>query len=256
MTSAEGDGEVRFEHGDGGIAVLTLDRPRALNAINLGMRDQLWQWLEFMRDDPELRAVIVRGAGERAFCAGADVTEFGSAPSYLAARDARRNRDVWGLMAELPVPLVAAVHGWALGAGCELSMLCDVRIAAEDARFGMPEVNLGYIPSAGGTQTLPRTIPRGAAAGMILSGEPIDAACALRWGLVQRVTPSADLDRAAREVATTLAGQPHAALRAARAALRLAADLPLTQGLAASRLLGLNLLRGADDPVRLARWRP
>jgi enoyl-CoA hydratase/carnithine racemase len=250
------EGTVRLERGDDGIAVLTLDRPEALNAINLEMRDQLWQWLEFMRADPDLRAVIVRGEGDRAFSAGADVTEFGTAPAYLAARDARRQRDLWGVMAELPVPLVAAVHGWALGAGCELSLLCDIRIAADDARFGLPEVNLGYIPSAGGTQTLPRAIPPGAAAAMILSGEPIDAATALRWGLVQRVVARGDLNEVARDIARRLAGQPREAVRAAREALRSAADLPLAQALASSRLSALRLLRAQSPREALARWRP
>jgi enoyl-CoA hydratase/carnithine racemase len=250
------DGQVCFARGDDGIAVLTLDRPQRLNAINLAMRDQLWTWLEFARDDPDLRCLIVRGAGDQAFCAGADVTEFGSAPSYLAARDARRQRDVWGLMATLPVPLVAAVQGWALGAGCELSLLCDIRVAAENARFGLPEVKLGYIPSAGGTQTLPRTIPRGAALGMILSGEPIDAATALQWGLVQRVVPRADLDAAARAVAERLAQQPPAALRLTREALRIAGDVPLSQGLRLSRQLALQALRAQPERATLAAWRP
>lgn len=250
------DGLVSFERSDDGIAVLTLDRPRALNAINMAMRDQLWSWLEFARDDPDLRCLIVRGAGDQAFCAGADVKEFGSAPSYLASRDARRQRDVWGLMAELPVPLVAAVHGWALGAGCELSLLCDIRIAAENARFGLPEVKLGYIPSAGGTQTLPRTIPRGAALSMILSAEPIEAQTALLWGLVQRVVPRADLDAEAYAIAAKLAAQPPAALQLTRQALRLAADLPLAQGLRLSRQLALRALRAQPERAALVSWRP
>ena len=249
------DGAVLFERGDDGIATLTLDRPQALNAINMGMRDQLWQWLEFMRDDPDLRAVIVRGAGDRAFSAGADVTEFGTAPSFLAARDARRQRDLWGVMSELPVPLIAAVHGWALGAGCELSLLCDVRIAAEDARFGLPEVNLGYIPSAGGTQTLPRTIPRGAAAAMILSGEPIDAYRALRWGLVHRVVPRGELDAAAGALAARIAGLPPSAVRAAREALRCAGELPLGQGLRQVRTLALRLAPESVAITALANYR-
>src|SRR5947209_5956713 len=140
------------------------------------MRDRLWSLLEAVRDDPEVRVIGLKGAGDRAFCSGADVKEFGTAPSYIAARDARLQRDLWGTMLASDKPFVAAVHGWALGAGCEMSLLCDFRIAADDARFGLPEVTLGYIPSAGGTQTLARTVPPGVALGMVLTGEPIDAA--------------------------------------------------------------------------------
>ncbi len=210
-----------------GVARLTLNRPQALNAVNLAMRDELWVLLQAVRDDPDVRAVVVRGAGERAFCAGADVKEFGTAPSFVEARRARRERDLWGLLLALPKPLVAAVHGWALGAGCELSLLCDLRIAAEDARFGLPEVNLGYIPSAGGTQTLPRVIPRGVALQMILSGEPVDAATALRLGLVHRVVPPAELDAAALAMAERLARLPPAYVAAIKRAVNDALDLPL-----------------------------
>ncbi len=210
-----------------GVARLTLNRPQALNAVNLAMRDELWVLLQAVRDDPDVRAVVVRGAGERAFCAGADVKEFGTAPSFVEARRARRERDLWGLLLALPKPLVAAVHGWALGAGCELSLLCDLRIAAEDARFSLPEVNLGYIPSAGGTQTLPRVIPRGVALQMILSGEPVDAATALRLGLVHRVVPPAELDAAALAMAERLARLPPAYVAAIKRAVNDALDLPL-----------------------------
>ncbi len=144
---------VRYDK-DGAVAWLTLNRPSALNAVNLAMRDAFWSLLEAVRDDPDVRAVVIQGAGDRAFCAGADITEFGTAPSLIEARRARRERDLWELMRGLPKPLVAAVHGWALGAGCEMSLLCDIRIAADDARFGLPEVTLGYIPSAGGTQPM------------------------------------------------------------------------------------------------------
>jgi enoyl-CoA hydratase/carnithine racemase len=211
----------------GPVARLTLNRPAALNAVNLAMRDELWVLLQAVRDDPDVRAVLIRGAGERAFCAGADVKEFGSAPSLVEARRARRERDLWGMMLDLPKPLVAAIHGWALGAGCELSLLCDVRIAAEDARFGLPEVALGYIPSAGGTQTLPRTIPCSAAVQMILTGAPINAPTALRLGLIHAVVPRGALDAAAQRAAESLARLSPEFVAAAKAALRDGQDLPL-----------------------------
>ena len=212
---------------DGPVARLTLNRPSALNAVNLAMRDELWVLLQAVRDDPDVRAVVIRGAGERAFCAGADVKEFGTAPSVVEARRARQERDLWGLMLALPKPLVAAIHGWALGAGCEMSLLCDLRIAADDARLGLPEVTLGYIPSAGGTQTLPRVVPRGVAMHMVLSGEPIDVQTALRAGLIHRVVPRHTLDAEVERTARRLADLPPAYVAAVKQAVNTGLDLPL-----------------------------
>lgn len=244
---------------EGAIAWLTLNRPEALNAVNLEMRDLLWVLLGAVRDDPDVRVVVFRGAGDRAFSAGADVREFGTAPSYLAARDARRDRDLWGAMLALPKPLIAAIHGWALGAGCEMSLYCDFRIATEDARFGLPEVTLGYIPSAGGTQTLPRQIPSGVALGMVMTGEPIDARRALQLGLVERVVPRARLYDEVRALANLLLLRPACGIQLAREALRTAADLPLSQGLAVAGRLGQRALRearGAEAGSLLAAWTP
>ncbi|MYH67564.1 MAG: enoyl-CoA hydratase/isomerase family protein [Dehalococcoidia bacterium] len=186
---------VLFEIDERGVATITLNRPERLNAINMAMRDLLWEYLEACRDNPDVRAILFRGEG-RAFSAGADISEFGTASSLWASRRARHERDVWGLMLSLPVPLVARMHGFCFGAGLELPLCCDVRVAAEDTQFALPEVTLGYIPSAGGTQTLPRTIPPGAAADLILTGEPVGTAEALRWGLITRVAPAAALDAA------------------------------------------------------------
>src|SRR5436853_923054 len=121
---------LRYEKDDDGIAWLTLDRPEVLNALNLAMLDALWSALEAVRDDPEVRVAVLRGAGERAFSAGADISEFGTAPSFVESRRARRDRDVWALMLSMPKPLVASVHGFAYGAGCEMALLCDIRIAS------------------------------------------------------------------------------------------------------------------------------
>ena len=233
----------------GPVARLTLNRPSALNAINLAMRDELWLLLQAVRDDPDVRAVVVRGAGERAFCAGADVKEFGTAPSLAEARRARRERDVWGLMASLPKPLVAAMHGWALGAGCELSLLCDFRIAADDTRIGLPEVTLGYIPSAGGTQTLPRHTPRSLAMQMILSGEPVDAVTALRAGLIHRIVPRSELDVEADALAARLAQLPSAYVAAMKQAVNGGLDLPLPQALAREAELVALVPRTSGDAM-------
>lgn len=186
---------VLFGIDERGVATITLNRPERLNAINMAMRDLLWEYLQACRDHPDVRAICFRGEG-RAFSAGADISEFGTAPSLWESRRARHERDLWGLMLSLSVPLVARMHGFCFGAGLELPLCCDVRVAAEGTRFALPEVTLGYIPSAGGTQTLPRTIPPGAAADLILTGEPVGTEEALRWGLVDLAVPEGRLDEA------------------------------------------------------------
>ncbi len=191
---------VRFELDARGVATITLDRPERLNAINMAMRDQLWEHLAACRDIPEARVIVFRGEG-RAFSAGADISEFGTAPSIIASRQARHDRDVWWELLNHRCITIAALHGYCFGAGLELPLCCDVRVASDDATFALPEVTLGYIPSAGGTQTLPRLIPPGVAAGIILSGEPIDATSAARWGLVDRVVSLSELDAAVEAVA-------------------------------------------------------
>ena len=235
-----------------GIAWITLNRPDVLNAINMRMRDELWDLVHAVRDDPEVRLVIFKGAGERAFSAGADISEFGTAPSYVESRRARRQRDLWGFMLCMEKPLIAAIHGHALGAGIELPMCCDIRIASEDARLGLPEVSLGYIPSAGGTQTLPRLIPPGVAMHMILTGDPIDAATALRYGLVQRVVPRQRLYQEAESLARTLMSRGPLALRLAKRAVLEGLDLPLAQGLALERRLARRALASADAQEGIA----
>ena len=214
-----------------GIAWVTLNRPAVLNAINLQMRDDLWTVLDAIDLDPDVGVAIFHGAGERAFSSGADISEFGTAPSYDAARRARLGRDLWDRMRRTQKPLIAAIQGYAFGAGCELALLCDLRIVSEDARLGLPETALGYIPTAGGSQTLPRTIGRGLALDLILSADPITAAQALEWGLVQRVVPRAELGPTAEGLARRLLSFPQAAVRLANRALVEGADLPLTEAI-------------------------
>ncbi|MCC6959262.1 MAG: enoyl-CoA hydratase/isomerase family protein [Dehalococcoidia bacterium] len=183
---------VRLAIDDRGVATITLDRPERLNAINMAMRDELWEHLAACRDIPDVRVIVFRGEG-RAFSAGADISEFGTAPSVIAARSARHNRDVWWELLNHRCVTIACLHGFCFGAGLELPLCCDVRMAVEGATFALPEVTLGYIPSAGGTQTLPRIIPPGIAASMILTGEPIGMAAAVRWGLVDRAVTESEL---------------------------------------------------------------
>jgi enoyl-CoA hydratase/carnithine racemase len=239
--SASQDPPLLFEKRGDGIARLTLNRPDVLNAMNMAVRDELWSALLAVRDDPDVRVVLFCGAGDRAFSAGADVSEFGTAPSYVEARRARQDRDVWGLMLSTMKPMVAAIHGYAYGAGCELSLLCDIRIASEDAKFALPEVTLGYIPSAGGTQTLPRAIPPGIARELVLSGEPIDAQRALAAGLVSRVVPLERLDGEAMEIATKLASLPAEAMRGAKEAMVRGTGLPLDEALRLEAMIAARL---------------
>jgi enoyl-CoA hydratase/carnithine racemase len=221
-----------YEKEPEGLAWITFNRPEVLNAINMAMRDDLWDVMHAVRDDPDVRVVIFKGAGDRAFSAGADISEFGTAPSYAEARRARVERDLWGFMLSLDKVLIAAIHGFALGAGIELPMCCDFRLASEDARLGLPEVGLGYIPSAGGTQTLPRHIPPGIAMHMVLTGYPIDAQTAYRYGLVQRVVPRERLYAEADALARKVLSQPANAVRLAKRAVVEGMELPLAQGLA------------------------
>ena len=229
-----------------GIAWITLNRPDVLNAINMRMRDELWDVMHAVRDDPEVQVVIFKGAGERAFSAGADISEFGTAPSYVESRRARRQRDLWGLILSLEKPLIAAIHGYALGAGIELPMCCDLRIASEDARLGLPEVSLGYIPSAGGTQTLPRHIPPGVAMQMILTGDPIDAQTALTYGLVQRVVPRNRLYDEAEALARKVVSHPAAATALTKRAIRDGSEMALGQALALESRLAAQALASED----------
>ena len=226
---------------DGGIVRLTLNRPEVLNAQNLQMRDDLWDAFHAFRDDPDARVLVLRGEGS-AFSAGADISDFGTAPSYVESRRARHERDLWDLLLHMPKPTIAAVHGYALGAGCEMALLCDLRIAADDVRFGLPEVSLGYIPSAGGTQTLPRLIPPGVAVQMILTGDPVDAHEAYRLRLVHRVVPRDELDGAADAWARTLDERDPRALSYAKEAVVRGLDLSLADGLALEAALNRKLM--------------
>lgn len=219
------------------IAYITLNRPDVLNRYNVQMRDELYQVLTAVRDDPDVLAVIIKGAGERAFCVGADLTEFGTAPSPIVAREVRWERDVWGIISRLKQPLIAAVHGYVFGSGMELALFCDIRIASEDAVFGLPEVSLGMIPAAGGTQTLPRTIGRGRALQILLTGERINATEAFRIGLVNTVVSRDRLLDASEKMARSISSRNPIAVKCAKMAVRRGLDLSLEEGLALERRL-------------------
>src|SRR5512137_2919621 len=157
------------------VAYITLNRPNALNAYNIRMRDELFEALGAIQEDDEIKVTILKGAGEKAFCAGADLTEFLTAPPPVFARKARFERDIWGRFLSIQKPFIAALHGYVIGSGIEMSLCCDIRLATEDARFSLPEINLGMIPAAGGTQTLPRIIGQAHAMNLLLGGGYIEA---------------------------------------------------------------------------------
>ena len=215
---------------DDGVARISLNRPPRLNAYNMQMRDDFFQALTAVRDDPEVRALLLTGEG-RAFCAGADLTEFGTAPSLAAARRVRWQRDVWGLLLRLPQPTVAAVHGHCIGSGVELALLCDLCIAADDAQFALPETQLGMIPAAGGTQTLPRALGPSRALDLLLTGRRFGAAEALSLGMITRIAPPGGLAAAAWALARRLAARPPAAVAALKRALREGAGMSLESAL-------------------------
>jgi enoyl-CoA hydratase/carnithine racemase len=214
---------------EGAIARITLNRPEVLNAYNTAMHDELTEALSAVRDDSELRVLVLNGVG-RAFCAGADLTEFGTAPSPTTARHIRFARDPWSLLEDLPVPSIAALHGYAFGSGLEMALLCDLRVAADDAELALPEVRWGLIPAAGGTQTLPRTALPGRALELALTGRRLSAHEAMQYGLVSRVVPSGELSAYVARMADELARLDPRAVRAVRRAVREGQDLPLVDG--------------------------
>ena len=216
---------------DGSVAEIALNRPMVLNAHNMQMRDDLYEALEAVRDDPSVNSVLLRGEGERAFCTGADLTEFGTAPSRVIARQVRWERDLWGLFLAIDRPIVAALHGFVIGSGVEMALLCDMRIASEDAVFGMPEAALGLIPAAGGTQTLPRTLGAPRALQALLGGERIPASRAIAFGLAHRVVPRERLLEEARALARRLAELPAQPVRAVKRAMLRGMDMPLERAL-------------------------
>lgn len=224
----------------GPIAIVTLDRPAVLNAYDRAMRDDLFEALAAIDDDPGLRVLVVRGAG-RAFSSGGDLTEFGSAPSPVVARAVRFQRDVWGRLLGLRAATVAAVHGAAVGGGMEMALLCDLRVAATNARFALPETGLGMIPGVAGTQTLPRAAGEARALDLTLGGRTLDARGALRAGLVHRVVPAARLMATAMRLARRVAAYDPARVHALRRCVRAAFDGPLASGLALERRLALGL---------------
>jgi enoyl-CoA hydratase len=234
------------------VATVTLNRPDVHNAMNEVMRRDLTRCFEGVATDEDVKVVVVTGAGERAFSAGADIREFVEPLVPVRFREQRRRLDFRQAMDRCSQPIIAAVNGFALGGGLELALACDIRIAALGATLGLTEINLAIIPGGGGTQRLPRLVGRGKALEMILTGARIPADEALRIGLVERVVPTGEALKAAIELARAIAAKAPVALRYAKEAVVKGLELPLTDGL---RLEGdlSTLLRTTEDRVEGAK---
>lgn len=232
---------------DGPVAVVSLNRPKVLNALNSLMIGELGEAFDSLERDADVRAVIVTGTGERAFAAGADIAELAALPSALGgAEQARRGQGLTLQIERLRVPVIAAVNGFALGGGCELALACDIRIASDAAKFGQPEVNLGLMPGYGGTQRSARLLGRGMAMYLCLSAQIVSAADALRIGLVERVVAPAELLPESKRLAGLIASKGPLAVGATKRAIREGIALSLESGLALEAL-GFGTLVDTED---------
>jgi enoyl-CoA hydratase len=214
----------------GRVAVITINRPQKLNALNIQTRAEGAAALEELREDESVRVVVITGAGEKAFVAGADIGEF-EGRTAVSQRDVMTARSLFTAVDTFPKPVIAMINGFCLGGGCELALSCDIRVASETARFGQPEINLGIIPGGGGTQRLTRLVGEGKAMELILTGDMIDAQHAYSLGLVNLVVPAADLEAKTLELANRIAEKSPVALRMAKEAVKTAARANLDEGL-------------------------
>ena len=234
------------------VATITLNRPNVHNAMNDVMRRELTRCFEALAADDDVKVIVVTGAGDKAFSAGADIREFVEPLVPVRFREHRRRVDFRQAMDRCPQPILAAVNGFAFGGGLELALACDIRVAAANATMGLTEIDLAIIPGGGGTQRLPRLVGRGKALEMILTGARIPAEEALSIGLVERVAPAGEALKAATELARAIAAKAPVALRYAKEAVVKGLELPLADGL---RLEGdlSTLLRTTEDRVEGAK---
>jgi enoyl-CoA hydratase len=239
---------IRVEHpveGRPGVAVVTIDRPEVRNALSFAVLADLAMALTTLDEDPACHVVVITGAGDRAFAAGADILELAEqTPARLAGEG---HFNAWDSIAAVGIPLIAAVRGFALGGGCELALICDLIIAGDDARFGQPEITIGVMPGAGGTQRLIRAVGPALAMDVILTGRQLDAEEARDAGLVSRVVPAAETLERALEVADVVASMPPLAVRAAKRSVLTAMEQPLSEGLQRERAAFFALFATQDQ---------
>ena len=233
---------------EGRIAIMTINRPEAMNSLNADVSREMQEAMKDFRDNNDLWVAIITGAGDRAFSAGADIKEFRPATGTEQVQRAEapvRADTIWK-------PFIAAINGYALGGGLELAMTCDIRIASENAQFGQPEINIGFMPGAGGTQRLPRFVPRTIAAEILLTGNRINAEEAYRIGLISRVVPLDQLMPTAKEIADTICQRGPLGVRACKEAMIRGYDMVLEEGLLLERKLA-NYVRTTEDFMEGAR---
>ncbi|MGZ8829831.1 MAG: enoyl-CoA hydratase/isomerase family protein [Thermoanaerobaculia bacterium] len=229
-----------------GILLVTIDRPKVLNALNAKTVEEIGHAFSQARDDDSIRCVIVTGAGEKAFVAGADINELATLTPLSGKQVSEKGQNVFLEIERFPKPVIAAINGFALGGGCELALACHIRIASEKAQIGLPEVSLGIIPGYGGTQRMARLLGKGKAFELVCSGDRIGAAEAEKIGLVNKVVPADQLMSAAEEMAKKFAARSPVAVRAAIEAINYGSDMPLEEGLLLEATL-FGLLCATED---------
>ena len=222
--------DVILEEREGRVAILTINRPDKLNALNQEVRDRMLEILERLETDDDVGVIVLTGAGEKAFIAGADIGEF-EGRSPFDQRHAMRSPRIFDVMAAFPKPVIAMINGFCLGGGCELAMSCDLRIAADSARFGQPEIKLGLIPGGGGTQRLPRLVGLGHALRLTMTGDMIGAAEAREIGLVEQVHPAAELRAKTLELAAKIASMSPLTLQVTKQAVRASERMGIEEGI-------------------------
>src|SRR3954471_27657 len=231
---------------DGAVATITINRPKVLNALNTATIDELRRAILELKADAAIRVAILTGAGERSFVAGADINELAVQTPTSGREHALAGQHVFDLIENMGKPVIAAVNGFALGGGCELAMACTLRLAADTARLGQPEIALGLIPGYAGTQRLPRLVGKGRAMEMILTGAPVSAEEALRIGLVNRVVPAAELMTETKKLATQLAGLAPVAMRYIINAINKGVEIPFAEACQYEATL-FGLVASTDD---------
>jgi enoyl-CoA hydratase len=231
---------------DGAVATVTISRPRVLNALNSQTLDELRRAMLDLKRDEAIRVIVLTGAGDKAFVAGADINELAAQTPVSGREHALAGQHVFDIIENLGKPVIAAINGYALGGGCELAMACTLRLAADSAKIGQPEINLGLLPGYGGTQRLPRLVGKGRALALMLTGRPITAIEAERIGLVNRVVPAADLPGEARALAMSLATQAPIAMRYILEAVHKGLEMPFAEGCIHEATL-FGLVAATDD---------